>query len=286
MSKPKVVFTEENHKYTFTEHPEISLISGTKFVGYFEEGFKKDIWLPIKAAQEIIPNYPALKNHWESRNLPVESEQYVQFLMLNCDLELLEEAMKRIESTWNKKSEKSSVDGTEYHLNKELASYKRGVEKNPYDGKTYPVIQRPPIEGIDNYTMCENLFDLEDGYYPELLVYWDRLVGQADRLWIGTDKFGRYADCGDFKTYEKLTKRGFYDRKTRTYKTFKSPINHVEDCKLNKTGLQTSTYLWCLEQWGFQPRYNGFNHFETLYTLPYYRKEVELMYKSFPWEEV
>jgi hypothetical protein len=280
---PHIIFKEEGHQYILTKTPEISPISGTKFVGNFQEPFDSSYWLVVKACQALIPDFDYLKRNWEDSDIPLKSDAYLEYLMQNVDPESLEEEMATIKARWDAKSKSSSESGTEYHLEKELASYKRGWELNPFDGKKYNVIQRPPIEGVSNYTIKDNLSELEDGYYPELLVYFEKIVGQADKVFIGTDKFGRYVDIVDIKTFEKLSKRGFYDKQARTYSKFLAPIEYIEDCNFNKTALQTSTYSWCLEQWGFQPRYSALEHFDKIHELPYCKKEVEEMYNVFPW---
>lgn len=281
--KPEIIFTEKNHKYSSTKDPSTVLISGTKFVGHFEEKFQENIWLPIKAAERVLPEYHTLKREWKDLGLAVDTENFVDILYQLADPEEMAIAVAEIKDEWDTKRTTTSESGTEYHLEKEHGAYERGQEINPYDGKKYPVHEKPKLEGVDNYSL--DIKNLEPGYYPELLVHFGRLVGQADRAWVGKDKFGKYIDIGDWKTFERLDKRGFFDKQRKKFKTFKEPIDHIEDCNLNKTALQTSTYLWCMEQHGYQIRYNGFNHYEKLYRLPYYRTEVELMYLNFPWNE-
>lgn len=288
---PHVIFKEEHHKYEFPHHPERVAISGTKFVGEFQEEFDREFWLTVKACQKVLPDYKQLEHKWTVEfELPKRDPLYIEFLLGYADIEDVMYESELLGQQWDDKGKKTSEMGTREHLNKELDSYERGWEINKMDGKKYKVHQKKAIVGCDNYSLANNLSELEDGYYPELLVFWEDLVGQADRAFIGTDKWGRYIDISDYKFFEKLTKRGFYDKHTRKYQMFKSPIDHIEDCKLNKTALQISTYLWCLENHGLQVRYASFIHCqpgkETVIKLPYLKAEVEAMYKTYPWPQL
>jgi len=270
-----VTFTEEGHRYMCGDVPYKSVSS---LLGQFQPEFDREHWSKRSALQRILPNFRDLEDWWlNERRGSINQPEMVDFMMEFADEEEVKDVQKEILKEWKKENEKSVNKGNKYHLSREEDSYSRGYEICPIDGKKYKTFQKERIPGY-NEALCENLFDLDDGYYPELLIFdhENRLAGQSDRVFIGTYRKKRYAYIDDYKTNKKMTKRSFW------YKNYGNvmllpPLDYLEHSKLQGYELQISTYAWMLERFGFQIKGVCLHHLNKKYDLKYLKKEVELM---------
>lgn len=285
-----ITFSEKEHIYDHNGHRPVS---GTGFISKFEEEFNREYFLSRGALKELVPDFAEQKKAWKYSGGRILSQEFLEHLLEQVDIVDFIEGRDALAQAWVDKSELACFEGTEYHLAREHESYKRGYELNPFDGKEYPTIKKKKIKGVDNYSLAENLYDLEDGYYPELLVflpekikiknesgeetehYW--LVGQEDRVFIGTDEQGRFIDCDDIKTGKKPSKWSMRNEDTGIFAKLKYPVQHLMDCKHQRYELQTSLYSYMLECHGYRVRNNAYTHINELVHCEYRKKEIQDM---------
>jgi hypothetical protein len=280
----RIIFYEDTHSYLYKGR---KLTSGTSFVKVFEPEFPRDYYLDRGAAKELLgeKKYKKLREQWRSYGRKIMNNDFINFLLDHVDPIDFIAARQELSESWDSKTEKACRKGTEYHLSRESASYERGVEYNEFDELEYPVFIKEQCPEGDNCSLAENMYELQDGYYPELLVHCIEhkgtvidLCGQSDRVFIGTKKNGkRYIDIGDFKTNSVLKRFAMKDEDTGKPLTMMAPISHLQSHHITKYGLQLSLYAWMMEQHGFEVRHLGITHINELHKLPYYRKEIEAM---------
>lgn len=260
-----VKFTEEQHKYT---HSEIRYLSVSKLISKFKQPFQKKYWASYKTLEAMVPVdiFYYYKNKY-GRN-------FVWLLAHTVDQEEFEKNKQDLINKWAADNKKAVNTGNKFHYKKEDESYELGTEINLTDGKTYNVFKKERIKNV-NESLTENLLDLEEGFYPELLV-WNhkyKLAGQADKVYITEDK---HIDIGDYKTNKAI-------KKENPFQSMKGALGHLDDCNYNHYCLQISCYAWMLEQFGFTVRDLSFDHYArgeeeaVRYNLPYLREEVEIM---------
>lgn len=263
-----IVFSKDDHRYSSYDKEYTSV---SKLIAKYKNEFDKDHWSTYKALERIIPNFKDVKKGWK-----VESPEFVAHASGLVDSEELSAEVKKILKEWEKENVASIRKGNKYHERKEKKSYAQGYEINPFTQQKVPIAYNPPEEG-EKTNIVHNLYDLEDGYYPELLIWNEEklLAGQADKVFIETvlenGIYKRVIDIDDYKTNKKITKNGFKGKR------MKNPLSHLQDCNYVHYNLQISLYAWMLEQFGFVPRNLSFHHFNQIYPLPYLREEVNLI---------
>ena len=280
-----IIFTEKEHKY---DHDGYRPVSGTGFISKFEEEFNREYFLSRGALKELVPDFAEQKKAWKYSGGRILSQEFLEHLLEQVDIVDFIDRREALAQTWMDKSDLACFEGTEYHLAREHESYKRGYEVSPFDGKEYTTIKKKKIKGIDNYSLSDNLYDLEDGYYPELLAllpeqisvgdknhYW--LVGQADKVFIGTDEEGRYIQIDDYKTGGKPSKWSMRNEDTGIFAKLKYPVQHLMSCKHQRYELQTSLYAYMLECHGYRVRNNAYTHINELVHCEYRKKEIQDM---------
>jgi hypothetical protein len=236
-----------------------------------------------------------------------EDEEALRFAIFNSSAseDDIEQCLQEIKEQWDNKRDSANLKGNSYHRSREIQAIKNGFEINAYDNKSYPVhlellagtfdktgVSHEDIilRGIDfsdrKYTVCENLMDLPDGFYPELIIWNDeyQVAGQADRVFIETVFGDRYVDIDDYKTNKVLKRTSYYVR-GKGHQMMKPPIQHLMDCKHVRYNLQVSMYAYFLEAMGFKVRQVGYHHLNVLNKLDYLRDEVinvlnDLRYKD------
>ena len=258
-----IIFKEKNHSYTFKKERYTSV---TTVIKKFTPRFNTKYWSEYKALERLLT---------KDKFIDFKKKRLSKFdAIISVTPQAFELETKLIKEEWKENSIKATKRGNKYHNEKEKQSYEKGTEFNVFNQKDYKVFKRDRVSTI-NSSITDNLFDLEDGYYPELVI-WNhdyKIAGQADKVYIETDGELRYIDIGDYKTNKKITKSNYFEK-------MKSPISHLDACHLTKYGLQLSMYGWMLEQFGFFIRDLSFDHInhdnkETRYNVPYLKSEVE-----------
>lgn len=198
-------------------------------------------WSRYKALEALIGVEEFKNSGIKSKLLDTKlwKDSYIQ--PFDIFLTELEEKALEIEEGYKRNSEEACAYGTAYHLEQELQFYKGGVlNLKSFDKrftKEYVCIK-------DHYEL-----DLENGIYPEYLIYWEednlRISGQIDLL----IKEGNDIYLIDYKTNAKgIEMKSYYNHKTKSYKMMKYPVQGLMDCSLMHYTLQLSFYAKLLQK--------------------------------------
>jgi hypothetical protein len=257
-----IVFSKKDHKYSKGDKVFTSV---SKLISKYKNEFNKDHWSTYKALESLIPNFKEFKKGWD-----ISKDNFILYAVQHVDPGLLNTKIQEILTNWEDETNKSIDKGNMYHLSKEAESYKRGFEINPFTKKEVPV-RGSYNDKESKGSIITNLWELEDGYYPELIIWNENasLAGQADKIFIETENGIRYVEVDDFKTNKKINKTGFKGQR------MKPPLSHLDDANYTHYNLQLSAYAWMMEQFGYTVRNIGFHHYNQLYKLPYLKTEIE-----------
>lgn len=280
--EPLVIFRDSDHTY-WSKGKQLQSVSGL-FKKYIPE-FDTDFISKRNVIKEQFPDeYEKIKNKikaidknlwWENPILP----------SLFPDQELLEERAKIVVAKWKEKADASRARGTMFHVKQEKEDLEIGRVINEYNGTSFKVMDFDKT--YENESICDNMYDLPDGYYPELLVFnlEHGLAGQEDRVFIKTIGNKRLIWCGDLKTDETI-------EETPTFFTKKllKPLNHLYDMNSVVYSLKGSAYAWMLEKAGFVVGGISISSVKidddleilskTVHKLPYLKEEVEKIVKK------
>lgn len=272
-----ITFTSKKHQY---ESDGVNYNSVSKLIARYKNKFKRDYWSKYKALEKVLsrndfkstlklfrPGTDSCLFALESKLTAKQREKYPK-------------VQQAILASWLSINKKSTRRGHKYHNRKEKESYKRGYETHPVLKKKFKTFKKEHISGGRNKSIITNLYELDSGFYPELLIWNDKnlLAGQADKIFIEETTKGKFVDVDDYKTNKKINISNNYGQK------MKYPIEHLDDCNFIHYSLQLSAYAWMMEQFGFTVRNICFNHMDhngknTLYNVAYLKKEVEAMLK-------
>ncbi len=195
-----------------------------------------------------------------------------------------------IRAEWLAGALESTTGGTTIHTYLEDRSIERGWERNPFTGHRSPVF-KSLIEGANNRAFSDNLLDLPDGYYPELLMFNKKfmIAGQSDKVFIHTKSDrSRWAYFDDWKTDkpERMTRSAFW-HPTYGKQKFLAPIDHIEDAAINTYEFKIGIYAWMMEQFGFNIGGIRITHVDrltgavTIYPLRYKQLEVSMLLDAY-----
>lgn len=246
-----IAFYENDHVYRHVESGAI-LKGWTSLIKNYTEAFDADLQKVASAySLHLGPLYPKLKfGAHKNKSL----SEFVDFLRSNFK-DLPENYIEEIGFEW----EYSAILGSEFHSKLEKESYERGWQINPYTEDSYKVISLP--KEFDNQSLLPNLYDLEDGYYPELLV-WDNTMSEdntpvtmIDDCFIKTIGGNRFVDVDD-----KKTNKSIWSGKD---KMMKGVLSSLYDNTEQKYKLQACFGAKLLSTFGFIPRYCGFTHYKN-----------------------
>lgn len=283
-SNPKIIFSEEGHEYWGKG---LNTISVSRVIDTFHDEFDESYWHTYGAFKKVLGEgyfkelkQQYLKDHGIYRMPyhmmpPQELFKHLSYLVNPEDFFA---AKFEVKQEWLD----SQINGTKFHLERELKAYEDGFVIDPFSGEKVNVVK--VNKEHDNQSLVDNLYDLEDGAYPELLVHFEMgnvtICGQVDLCIIGTDNEGvRYIKIDDIKTNTKLSKSSYFK--------FHKPYNHLDDCKVTKYQLQQSMYAYMLDLAGFEVRdlsithYPNYDHDEgKLIPLEYLRDEAKSMFED------
>lgn len=267
----QILFNAEDHSYNGKK---ITYTSVSKLIGKYKRPYNRDYWSKYKAYEKLLgqKEFKAIR---KQLGYPLEDNALFNNLSVIVSQEALTEAIQEILNEWKSKNDKSIKKGNDYHNFKENQAKELGYCENPYTGVEYPTIHSTKIEvkkGIEYRSpIVTNLYDLEDGFHPELILWNDKakIAGQSDLVFIETIEGKRYIDIDDYKSNNKIDTYSFMKHKML------DPLSHLHDVNYNHYRLQISCYAWLLEQAGYIPRNLGFRHLTTPYRFQYMKKEVE-----------
>jgi len=270
-----IIFSEKEHTYVHKESGN-KLNGWTSLIKNYTEPFDSETQKITSAYSMYIgQEYVKLKF---GRYKDYSLKDFVDFLNENYP-GLPKNFVNEISYEW----EYAAILGSEFHNKLEEDSYKLGYEVNPFTDKKYKTIVYK--KDYDNQSLLPNLFDLEDGYYPELLV-WDFSMGEErtpvtmiDKCFIETIDGVRYIDVDDIKTNKSIW--------SGKDKFMKGPLSSLYDNTEDKYKLQACFGAKLMETFGYVPRYCGFTHFKEynknknkLYIAKYNKELMENFQKD------
>lgn len=273
-----IIFSESDHKYTHLESGS-ELKGWTSLIKNFTKPFYEDAQLDCSAYKLLLGNteYNKLVEGRFKQLFCLDPTEVSPWLR-SCVIGDIHHLKNELLYEWDY----SRILGSKFHREQELLSYERGWEINPFTGEKYDVI--PLDKKYDNQSAADCLYDLPDGYYPELLV-WDYTMDQSetpvtmiDKCFIKTDPESgiRYVFVDDFKSNNKPPFNGKCAKMLH-------PFDHLYDNTLEKYKLQVQFGGKLLETHGYTVAECAFTHYKNydvnkskMYPAPYDR---ELMNK-------
>ena len=169
-----------------------------------------------------------------------------------------------------------------------------GFIVNPFDGKKYET--RKIEKSYDNQSVVDDLWDLEPGAYPELVIWNEEanVIGQDDVVFIEELDGIKYIDSLDYKTNggqseaKGLKKRAELKRIKSGSPQMSGPLSHIKDCSYTKYQGQMSMYMCMMENAGYIFRRGGISHHinyspeqRLIIEYPYLGKEAQLVLDHF-----
>lgn len=249
-----IIFSEKDHCYTHIESGK-KLNGWTSLIKKYTKPFDESSQLICSAYKLLLGDeeYNRIVKNKFGRLYDLKAKEVSEFLesYLNKDVSSL---ITELKYEW----EYAAILGSKFHKKLEDRAYEDGFFINPFTEEKFFTVKLE--KEYDNQSASENLFELEDGYYPELLV-WDNTMDQSntpvtqiDGCFIETLDGVRYVDLIDFKTNSKrpIDYKGNF---------MLEPFNQIYDNSVNKYKLQVQFGAKLLETFGFKPRYMAFKHF-------------------------
>lgn len=270
-----IAFEESSHKYWDVTQPEKKFVSVTTLIEHFVNPFDRDFWSSYKALEKLLT-----KEQWAIEKKSLLSSKIFDKSILEL-YDISEDDFNReqqaILDAWQEENRKSCELGTRVHAELENAMYKakKNIDLSKYQ-----------IGGKFECDKGRTALDLENGVYPEYLIYRVsedgqlRIAGQIDLL----IKRGNNIIIGDYKTSKKIEMKSFYNNKTRSSVKMKFPLNNLDDTNYWHYCLQLSTYAWMIQK--LNPEFTiedlvliHYDHNDnmTVYHLPYLKDEVVKM---------
>lgn len=261
-------FSEKDHKYYKKNPDDIKYMSASAVAEHFSQGFDGLYWSLYKAyefwfyRQDKNPNITlekflekdpkiakAAKNNFSRYKVGYKLKDYKLFDHLRCYGDENEVALikDKIQDAWYNTNKEANEKGSAHHEYKEDKSHFEGEELNPWTGEMSKVIECNVWLNDNLKRRVVKLDDLKPGYYTELIVNYDFLLGQIDRLWVCED---RTFYISDWKTNKELK----FENK---FQKMKFVCNHLDDCNWNHYKIQLGVYCWILEKLGYT--YGGSN---------------------------
>ena len=261
-----IYFEDSGHKYSSDSGKKYTSVS--ELYSRYKQPFESDYWSDHGALKELVPNFSKLKGKFSSDK---EAVRLLKEDLMRSDPDLFMKTKQKLLDSWKKTNSDSVRKGNLYHKDAEKSAYLRKAVVNPFTNSATKVVQLPRHEKYSNYSAKTSLYELEDGFYPELLLWNDEyeIAGQSDKVFITTIKGVRYVDIDDYKTNNKIKTEGFMGKKMLP------PLSHLNDCNYIHYSLAISLYAWMLEEFGFTVRNLGFSHYNLLYNVDYLKPEVE-----------
>lgn len=281
----EVAFRESDHKYFNIKYLDRRYTSVTTLIAKYHEEFDGQFWSRYKAFEAL------LGDEFVSSGVKfelLEKKQWDDALLDTFDIphDIFYTEQERIFKSYDIARDVACERGTIYHGKKESKFY----EKESHRISEYNF----NLDFLQGEFVCErHNFDLsaEKAVLPEYLLYHSdeegilNIAGQADII----IKDGNDIYILDYKTNAKgIKQKAYFDAKKKKKQMMYYPVNNLDDHGMNHYTLQLSLYAWLLEK--INPEFNikllrlvhiDGNDKETLYDLPYLKKEVELMLKHY-----
>lgn len=268
--EPLIEFYSDGHTYWKGEEKYHS-------VGYwiktFTPDFEENYWLTYKVLEKLYPEeFAEAKKKY---GFKAKEEVLFNPFIKKTKASVFGEEKTKLSWQWEKKSIISRSKGSTFHSIMENEHLKSKTEVSVFDGKEYDCHWN--AKTFDNESIANNLLDIPDGSYSELLIWNEgiKTAGQSDKVYIETVNDIRYFDIKDYKTNEEKPDNKCYDK-------FLYPLEHLCSNNHIKYSFQLSFYAWMLEQFGFKCRklaYQWHRNYDPkdfrLVEVNYLKKEIE-----------
>ena len=273
-----VAFNEDSHVYWDTTTNN-KFISVTTLIEKFAQPFDKDFWSKYKALEKLL-----IPDEWKIEKKSILATHKIPKEILSTyNISELDfnKAQQDILDEWDKTNAESCERGTKIHSELENSMYNMGANVSL---KKF---------GVGGKFVCDKgrtALDLENGVYPEYLISRVspdgvlRIAGQIDLL----VKKDNEIYILDWKTNKEIKQKAGFNTQTRSEVKMLYPLNLLPDCNYYHYALQLSTYAWMLQM--INPDFIikdlilvhfDHNNNQTVYNMPYLKKEVESMLKFY-----
>lgn len=200
-------------------------------------------------------NYPELYEAVKAeKDMSFDHPQLIERLLLRSKISKkeFEAGRDQLRQEWKDNAKEATDRGTAFHTKMENEDYERGWRVNPATGEMVNVQKFEKT--YDNEALCENLYDLPDGYYPELLVFNHDLeiAGQLDMGFIRTQGKDRIVDIDDWKTDADILMKPKFKHPKKGYERLKHPVGHLYATNHNTYMIKIGMYAYMLEKFGFK----------------------------------
>lgn len=276
----KIEFYADSHTYW---HDVDSIPSVGSYLDMIFPSFDREYWLTYKTLSNIFPEKFSIAKSGTKSITPSINMLLSGMKLSQSEILFFFEQRKKLQDQWKKEEILSSKRGTDFHIKAETRAYEQNYLINPFDKKKYEVIKKPKHPFFDNYSISDNLFDINDGVHLELVVFDPHLkvCGQVDMAYVETIKGVRYIDIDDHKTTKKKPEKS-------SMQNCLAPIDWLPASKHNKYCCQISFYAYILEMWGFTVRKLGYTHYKNydlskpnLIKIDYLPSVTDYLYNSF-----
>lgn len=278
-----VKYSDEEHVYWDDNGKYISV---TTLIGKYCQPFDKDFWSAYKALEKLLgkDNFKMEKKMLlETRK--VNLKYYID--MYNITEKDFNREQQNVLDDWQKANEEACERGTKIHSElEEMFTSKKETDLKKFGfGGKFVVNTNATLENANL-----NLLDIENGVFPEYLVYRQsedgilKLAGQIDLL----IKEGNNIYIIDYKSNRKIEEKSFYNQALKQYEMMKYPLNNLYDCNLLHYTMQLSTYAWMIQKLNPNFKISGlkiihYAHDNSVkeYDVNYLKNEVERMLKDY-----
>lgn len=259
----KPIFDEPSHTY-------INSIEGylytsvTTLVGKYKEKFDDNYWSLYNAGRRLlqIPDDEASKKKYAGKllNEGLDFNNKTEYNLRQALKVVLQEKYNLLgaeqlaeKNRWKDTTKKATDVGTKVHKYKEDSLKEIGIDLSLFG---------LDVKVIDLVNDIDDLSKLQDGVYPELMVWNNqfKIAGISDKITIETIGNKRFVDIDDYKTYKKVDTTSYLNKATGEYKKMLHPIHHLQDSNYIHASLQLSMYGYFLECFGFTIRNIKFTH--------------------------
>lgn len=235
-----MIFRGDKHSY---ERHNTKYTSVTTLIGKYKQPFNQKYWTKYKSYQKLLGEgkFKQMKNAYHSdwRSFDYNDFNFFKYLdkVSPVDKGILKVEVEALKAHYQNESIIGAKKGTEYHDFKEAQAIEDKFTYHPITNKKIET-KSSIIKTIKNNkkivtSITEDLFTLEDGYYPEMLLWNDEYMisGQADRVFIETIDGTRYVTVDDYKSNKKISTSGM--------NKMANPLGHLYDCVSGETKLIT-----------------------------------------------
>lgn len=234
----KPVFHEKEHKYI---NPlGLEYISVTTLIHKLQ---------PVKDWNAIAQKYIDVRTKDQLHN-DISNKYNIELSEVISIFEQHGYIASTVQMFWEVKKDASCEKGTAFHNNEE----RKTLESKGEVVKGTSVFI--PIGNIDVNLREDNLSNLPQGIYPELLVWSDKykIAGKIDKPFLYVEDGERFCKIDDYKTNESIKKYNYIDKRGNEIinEYLKKPVAHLPNTNYWHYQLQINMYGFLLSEFGWK----------------------------------